>query len=262
MIPKKEDRAVIAQFEHSLAAGDYILYYQPKLDLQTGRPNGAEALVRFKSGPCSVLRPAHFLPKLKTAGLLPQLDIYVFKEACEFLKRHLSAWDVPQPISVNMSSQTAHIPGIIKIYARVLNNSGVPAELLELELTEEDSFGTQPQVQYIVQQIHSLGMRCSIDDFGSGYSSLNMLGLLDIDTVKMDRDFFKNIDFKDERRFEIIISIVQMAKRIGLKIVAEGVDTPDCVSVLKRLGCDYVQGYVYKKPMSEKSYITWLCSTP
>ena len=161
-----------------------------------------------------------------------------------------------EPIKVSINCSRIHFkkPDFFKEYLKIAKSYNVPEYLIEFELTESIVLDDMHQFIQIIEEIHKAGFSCSVDDFGSGYSSLNLIKEIHVDTLKLDKVFFRNSTQNSKRTESIISSIISMAKALSMKTVAEGVEEREQVDMLKRLGCDYIQGYVFAKPMPIKDF--------
>ena len=234
------------------------MYLQPKVDLATGETLGAEALTRWLDEDGAVLyTPAQFIPVLERHGTVVKLDGYLFEQACRRLRRWLDEGRRPVPISVNFSRAHLRQPDVLGGYQRVQQQYGIPPELLEIELTETMIGEDIAYFTHLVQAIHAKGFRCALDDFGSGYSSMTMLKDVPVDTVKLDRSFFL-MDQEDavlcRRAWDIIESVIALAKKLGIATVAEGIEDQAQVQRLRACGCDSVQGYMFSKPVPPEEF--------
>lgn len=252
------DRDIFNQLDAALEAGRIRMYLQPKVDLATGETLGAEALTRWLDEDGAVLyTPAQFIPVLERHGTVVKLDGYLFEQACRRLRRWLDEGRRPVPISVNFSRAHLRQPDVLGGYQRVQQQYGIPPELLEIELTETMIGEDIAYFTHLVQAIHAKGFRCALDDFGSGYSSMTMLKDVPVDTVKLDRSFFL-MDQEDavlcRRAWDIIESVIALAKKLGIATVAEGIEDQAQVQRLRACGCDSVQGYVFSKPVPPEEF--------
>ncbi|NIA56486.1 EAL domain-containing protein [Massilia sp. TW-1] len=232
------------------------LHYQPQVDIETGRLTGAEALVRWHSPELGHVPPVRFIPLAEDIGFIGQLGAWVLEEAC----RQVVCWEaaglyVPK-IAVNLSGRQFDRGSLAPLVARVLADTGLAPQRLQLEVTESVIMNTADALQYI-NDLHALGVELAIDDFGTGYSSLAYLKQLPVQTLKIDRSFIKDIpaDKDDEA---IAIAIVQLGKSLDLAVIGEGVETAEQAAFLLRHGCRRAQGYLYGRPMAPGELLdTW-----
>jgi len=228
-----------------------ILYYQPELSVTTRRVIGYEALVRWNHPERGILPPSEFIPVAEESELIVHLGRWVLREAC----RQMAEWhtkfefDPPLTISVNVSPRQLNQGGIVEDVERVLAETGLTPECLKLEVTEGSIMQDAETALATLRRLKSLGIGLEIDDFGTGYSSLSYLQRLPFDTVKVDRSFIKELGASAESS-EIVRTIMELARSLQMDVVAEGVETEDQFQQLAALGCNYVQGYYFSKPVS------------
>ncbi|PBH37970.1 sensor domain-containing phosphodiesterase [Clostridioides difficile] len=233
----------------ALEKGEFIVYYQPKYSLgDVNEIEGAEALIRWNSPEFGFISPIDFIPLFEKNGFIVNIDMFVFEEVCKTLNKWINKGYTPVPISVNMSRVHLYRDNFIENITDLISKYNISPEFIELELTESVVFDNLNILIDIMKKIKEIGFLISMDDFGSGYSSLNLLKDLSFDILKLDRGFL--IETTDTKRGKIIISkIVEMAKAIDIKVICEGVETYEQVEFLKEIGCDKVQGYLFAKPM-------------
>lgn len=232
----------------ALEGREFRVYLQPKYKADSETIGGAEALARWAS-PEGLIFPDEFIPLFEKNGFIVQLDLWVFEEVCRRIKVWLDAGITPVKISVNCSRVQLRNPHFLQRYMAICKKIGITAEYLEIELTENVVFEDVATLSKIIDDIHAAGFGCSMDDFGSGYSSLNLIRDIPVDTIKLDKVFFRN-GAKDMARTESVVgSILNMSRSLGMVTVAEGVEERAQVDMLKRLGCDYIQGYFFARPM-------------
>ena len=177
------------------------------------------------------------------------MDLYVFEQVCILLRGWLDKGVKPVPISVNMSRAHLAHADFLDAYEAIRSEYSVPPELLEIELTETLVFTNPEMLFQVIDQIHRRGYRCSMDDFGSGYSSLNLLKDLQMDTLKLDRAFFTSQNADNPRERDVVTSVIDLAEKLSMSTVAEGVESQQQVEFLKQSSCDMVQGYVFSRPV-------------
>lgn len=234
---------------NALENQEFEMYLQPKVSPKTAKIGGAEALIRWNNPVYGMLPPDQFLPMLEHSGLIVQVDLYMFRKVCGLLHRWECEGIEPIVISVNVSKADMEYDGILAEYDRIMEETGAPAQYLELEFTEDMSYSDMPRMQRILQWIHEKGARCAMDDFGKAYSNLNVIQELEFDTIKLDKCFFKE-DFPNEERGKKIVSgLLEMFQAIGVSVVAEGVETKAQKQELKKMNCELIQGYYYSKPL-------------
>lgn len=249
-----EDTALEAEAQLALKNGEFQAYMQPKVNIQKGNLlNGAEVLVRWISPEKGMIPPGRFIPIFEKSGLIVQLDRLMLEKACQWLFTYLGQGHRPISLSVNVSQVGVLKPDFIEYYSSVKEKYHIPDGILELEFTESIPSGDTDLFTEIVMKLKERGFICSMDDFGSGYSSLNLLKNLPIDVLKLDIIFFQKS--RDVTRERIVIrNIVQMAKELQIKTIAEGVERAEVVEFLRNAGCDVVQGYIFSRPLPEDEF--------
>ena len=240
------------KMDQALQNGEFIVYYQPKYDLKTEKPAGAEGLVRWSSDK-GLIMPGEFIELFERNGFVLKLDLYVFEQTCADIRRWLDEGRRVLPISINVSRLHLLDPEFVNDYKAIISKYRVPPELLELELTEHMPMASEDFLVEVFNNIAGLGISLAIDDFGSGYSSLNILHTMPFDTLKIDKMFFQD-KTSSERGRRIIETVVMMAQKLGMRVVAEGVETKEQAAFLQAIGCDWVQGFYFAKPMPSKEF--------
>jgi diguanylate cyclase (GGDEF)-like protein/PAS domain S-box-containing protein len=236
-----------ALLRRAIEKNEIWLAYQPQVEIDTGLLIGVEALLRWNSPELGQLGPDRFIPLAEDIGFINQLGGWVLEQAC----RQLKCWDlaglVVPKIAVNLSARQFDRGGLASTVERVLRETGLPPNRLQLEVTESVIMNTGDAMQYI-NELHAIGVELAIDDFGTGYSSLAYLKQLPVQTLKIDRSFIKDIstDANDEA---IAIAIIQLGKSMNLAVIAEGVETVEQAAFLLRHGCRRAQGYLYARPL-------------
>ena len=254
----KKEQELNAMFSHSLENRDFQLYLQPKIWVQKGTVGGAEALVRWIHPQKGMIFPSDFIPMFEANGNICKLDFYIFEEVCRTLSRWLADGRTVFPVSVNLSRQHFKHPDFLSRLADLARRYRVPTNLLQLELTESIFFNESEveTVKNFIGQMHQLGFQCSLDDFGSGFSTLGLLMEFDVDDIKLDRSFFK--DIHNPKTGDIVSSVIDLSRKIGAMSVAEGVETTEQLELLKKMRCDLVQGYIFSKPLPVVEFETWV----
>ena len=246
------ERDMEARFEDALLNQEFVVWYQPKFDIHTEQMLGAEALVRWKWADGTVVSPGEFIPLFERDGLIVRLDEYVFRRVCRIQRELLERDGSALPISVNLSRNSLHYPGMIERYARIVAEDALDAKYVPIELTE--SAGMQlRQIKELTQKMVDLGFPLHMDDFGSGYSSLGNLSSLPFHVVKLDKGLVDGIG--NHRGNQVLRHIVSLAHGLGMEVLAEGVETVEQVQFLRESGCDAVQGYYYSKPLPEQTFL-------
>ncbi|MBD5491323.1 MAG: EAL domain-containing protein [Lachnospiraceae bacterium] len=223
----------------------YQMYLQPKYSIAQNEIIGAEALVRWKHPERGMIYPDQFIPILEENGFIRKVDYYIWEEACRFIKRCEEENMDPCPISVNVSRTHLRDDKCLLVLDEMIKRTGISRHLLELEITETVD---DRQVSQKALQLKDEGFKLLMDDFGSGYSSLNILLETPFDVIKLDKRFMENMMLSDKGKL-ILEQVVAMSNKLGLELLAEGVETKEQVDLLRSIGCDQVQGYYYAKPM-------------
>lgn len=248
-----EEKSIESGMEEALNSRQFEVYYQPKVFMRTEEIAGSEALVRWRTKKGTMLMPDQFIPVFEKNRTIPQLDQYVFEAVCMWIRTLLDEGKPALPVSINVSRLQFCNADFVEIYAGIKNRYAIPDNLLEIEFTESVLFDNWERLTLIVDQLHASGFTCSIDDFGKGYSSLGMFKNLNVDVLKIDALFFQNLVAEEKDRL-LAESIIQLVRQFGVKTVAEGIETREQIEILKHMRCDYIQGYVYYKPMPQKEY--------
>ncbi len=252
----QESLRLRSNFQRGLNNGEFVLHFQPLLDLRSGRVVGAEALVRWQDPERGLLPPGLFIPVAESSGMIVPLGAWVLGEAC----RQAAAWRAAGHnlvVAVNISAIQFKRGGIEQTVAEALRDSALPAHLLEIELTESTLLH---QTDVVLATLHSLresGVRLSIDDFGTGYSSLAYLKRLAVNKLKIDQSFVRDLT-SDPEDSAIVRAIIDMAHSLNLTTIAEGVENEDVLAVLRQFGCDEAQGYHFARPLPEADFRRYL----
>ncbi len=241
----------------ALARDELELAYQPVADLRTGRACAVEALVRWRHPELGLLGPAEFLEVAEATGLIVPLGAWVLRTACGQARRWREAGHGDLRLLVNLSVRQFQEPALVQQVRETLEREGLPAELLELEITESVAMRDTAASEEVLGELRAVGVRLSIDDFGTGYSSLEYLRRFPIHTLKVDRTFVRDVQ-TDEGDAAIVSAVVAMAHRLGLTVIAEGVEHPGQLEFLRGLGCDAVQGYFISRPVPAEALDAWL----
>lgn len=248
--------------ESALQNQEFQVYLQPKYRTQTEQIGGAEALVRWVSTSEGMIYPDEFISLFEKNGFIIQLDLWVFEKVCQTIRKWLDAGYEPVKLSVNCSRMHLKNPRFFDRYCDIAATYDIPPNLIEIELTETTVFNNVDQLTSTIEEIQQAGFGCSMDDFGSGYSSLNLIQDIPVDTLKLDKIFFRSTSKDMQRTESIVSSIISMAKALSMETVAEGVEHRFQVEMLKRLNCDYIQGYVFAKPMPIPQFEQLIFSAP
>lgn len=231
----------------ALQRGEYQVYVQPKVDVKTRKIVGGEALLRRFDAMGKAIPLSEFLPILNEEGYIRKIDWFVFETACEMMSERFTAQKPIVPISFNISKDFFYDPFLCDNYVSTLQKYGVSQKYIELELMETISLDDTGHMIKVIEHFKQVGFKCSLDDFGNGYSSFAVLLNADLDYVKLDRIFFSNP--LDDAGRKILENVIDILKFLNFKIVAEGVETKEYVDYLAQLGCDIIQGYYFYRPM-------------
>ena len=249
----KERRHIEANMISALENDEFHVFYQPKVNIATGRVVGAEALVRWIRPDNEIISPGKFVPIFEENGFITEMDFAIYRTAITDIKRWLrEGIDVPL-VSLNVSRHHLADDNFCEKLNALVDNIGVPHELIELEITESLLTENLNKLVETVTWFKDRGFRISIDDFGSGYSSLNLITMLPFDTLKIDGGFFLRNDLTEKNK-KVITSVVTLAKSLNLETVSEGVETQVQVDFLRDLGCDMIQGFFYYQPMTGSDF--------
>lgn len=243
-----EEKKIESEMNDALLDGQFVMFLQPKVDIATSHIVGAEALVRWKHPQDGLIPPGRFIPLFEKNGFITRLDECIWEQACAALRKWLDADFYPVPISVNVSRMHFHGNTLSDKLLKLVERYQIPPELLELEVTETAFMENQFDVGDIMRSLQSHGFRFSMDDFGSGYSSLTMLKSLPINIIKIDREFLSESVTSDNGQI-IIRHTISMAQQMNLRVIAEGVETLDQALFLLEAGCGYAQGFLYSRPV-------------
>ncbi len=236
------------KMEDALKNKEFKMFLQPKRYLKDESIAGAEALARWWINGKFIMHPADFVPIFEKNGFVTKLDMYMFEEACKFIRNLIDSGKKPLTISVNFSRLHLNNEQFVEILCEIADRCKAPREYLEIEITETAIFENEEILNEVLQKLHKENFTLSMDDFGTGFSSLGLLKSIDFDVIKIDRSFFVDTK-KPERSKTVLSNVIKMAKDLGIHTVAEGVELKEQIDLLKELGCDMVQGYYYAKPM-------------
>jgi EAL domain-containing protein (putative c-di-GMP-specific phosphodiesterase class I) len=235
----------------------FALFYQPQVDLKSRRLIGMEALIRWQHPERGLISPATFIPVAEESGLIVPMGDWVIEEAA----RQSMAWQAdgikPVTVAVNLSALQFRRGNLETVVSQALAVSGMPAHLLELELTESVLISDSDSVENRLRALKAMGVTVSIDDFGTGYSSLAYLRRFSVDKLKIDQSFVRDL-VRSPDDVGIVRAIIQMAFSLGLKTIAEGVESESMAQLLTDLGCEEGQGYVFARPMPADEAAAWM----
>jgi len=251
------EQSVLINMNSALKNHEFIVFYQPKHSLDDNRVIGAEALVRWNSPERGIISPGLFIPIFEDNGFITKLDRYVWEETCKFIRRQIDNGKKLVPISVNVSRINLYNSEFVQTLRDLVDKYDIPTRLLELEFTES-AYVDNPQLMLqTMSNLQEFGFKVEMDDFGSGYSSLNMLKDVPVDVLKIDLKFLSKSENSDKAVI-IMSSIIRMAKWLGIPSIVEGVETKEQIDYLKSIGCTMVQGYYFSKPLPEYEFTEYL----
>lgn len=237
----------------ALKEHEFMCYIQPKYGTRSRHIEGGEALIRWNSKEFGFVFPDQFIPIAEKNGFVVELDFFILEEVCRAMRRWIDRGLTPVVISVNQSRLHLNNDDYIWRLREIVDKYGIPYEYIELELTESVFTENADLMLKIMQKLHEIGFKLSIDDFGSGYSSLNMLKDIPADVVKIDREFF-NGTVNSQKGRAVISTVVDLAKNLDMQVISEGVETVEQVDFLQDIECHMVQGYYFAKPMPIKEF--------
>jgi len=248
-----EELIINSEKEIALSSGQFIPYFQPVLDLKTNSIAAAEVLIRWQHPKKGLLSPFKFIPLFEENGFISKIDLYMLSMACKFLQEREAQGKSLIPLSINLSRKSINARTLAQEQEAIVRSMGIPTKYIRFEITETAYAGDTTIVAEMVNDLRKRGFEVLMDDFGSGYSSLNMLNDIKVDYLKMDMKFLGNFD-RSERSRSIVSFVINMAKYLDLEVIAEGVETIDQFDYLKTACCDNIQGYYYAKPMPAEQF--------
>ena len=251
----EREHSITSMFSGAVKNREFIVYYQPKVSLSDSRMCGCEALVRWKRDG-KIISPAEFIPVFERDGNICALDFYMLDNVCRDISEWIKQGLEPVTVSVNFSKTHLHDPNIAEEIMAIINKYGIDTKYIEVEMTEMSDFNDYDAFKQLVTSMKENGVVTSIDDFGTGYSSLNLLTDFMFDVVKLDKSFLDNISRSHSRTDEIVVrNIVKMITELGMKVIAEGVETIEQAQFLKGIDCTMVQGYLFDKPLCCEDFV-------
>ena len=242
-----------SRMESALLDGEFVPFLQPKWDMKEDKICGAEALVRWRS-PEGLVPPGDFIPVFEQNGFIERLDFYMLESVCSYLRKMIDEGRAVYPVSVNQSRFLLYDPEYISKVQQIMLKYKIPKDIVELEITETVFFNEKDRMLEVMRQLKEFNINLSIDDFGSGYSSLNLLRDIPFDVLKIDRGFLDE-SVQSESGKWILKKIVEMANGLNMKVICEGVETREQVDMLLGVGCIYAQGFLYSRPIPLEEYI-------
>jgi len=241
---------LIHDIHDAIVNKNLVVYYQPKYGVQGEKPvlKSAEALIRWNHPEFGMISPGKFIPLFEDNGLIQILDHFVWEEAARQIRKWKDEYGVTVPVSVNVSRMDIYDPRLETRLLDILKDNGLEPSEYMLEITESAYSDDSSQLIEVVQSLRDKGFKVEMDDFGSGYSSLNMLTMLPVDVLKMDMQFVRNVH-TDENSFKLIKLVMEIAEFMNFTVIAEGVENEEQYDLLKQAGCDLIQGYYFSKPV-------------
>jgi len=241
----------------ALDEGQFLLHYQPKIDLFTGQITGAEALIRWQHPTRGLVAPGDFILIAEERGLIVPIGDWVMREACRQNAQWQQAGMDVLPIAINLSAMHFQRSTLLRDVQQALQDYGLPADCLELELTESTLTQDGKATIATMEQLKRLGVYLALDDFGTGYSSLSQLKGLPLDNLKLDQSFVRGLP-SDKDDMAICTAVIAMGRALGLKVIAEGVETNEQLGILRALGCDVAQGFLFAKPLTADQFLAFV----
>lgn len=250
----EDDHSLLLEVQRALSNGEITFYAQPKCNITTGKIVGLEALVRWDHPERGLIPPDRFIPMLERNGLITTLDLHIWEEVCCSLREWMKRGHAPVPISVNVSRRDLYALDVLATFEELIRKYGIDPRLLAVEITESAYVEDCDLMAVIVDGLHDLGLSVHMDDFGSGYSSLNMLKDVSVDVLKLDMKLLAAVDARSRKGRGILESIIGMARLLDMQVIAEGVETESQRALLAQMGCLYGQGYFFYRPMSKEEF--------
>ena len=251
---EEEELRLLSEIQMALKNEEFTFYVQPQCDIATGKIVGGECLVRWIHPEKGLISPGVFIPVLEKNGFIASLDRYIWRKVCEWLRSLIDRGFHPVPVSINVSRIDIYSMDVPKYLMRLLEEYKLPSDLLKVEITESTYVENNDKVIRTVKQLRDAKLWVMMDDFGSGYSSLNMLRTVAVDVLKLDMRFLDIKEQDEERGVGILESVVNMARQMQLPIIVEGVENQKQESFLLKMGCRYSQGYFYYRPMPVQDF--------
>ncbi|MBQ0040227.1 MAG: GGDEF domain-containing protein [Treponema sp.] len=250
----EHDLKIIPDIERGLEENEFTFYLQPKCSIKDNKIVGAEALVRWNSKIHGFVSPGDFIPALEKNGMVMKVDVYVWEKVCKTIRNWINSGKTPVPISVNVSRMDIFAVDVPTVFSNLIDIYEIDPKYVEIEITESAFIDDTRILRTVIQRLKDKGFSILIDDFGSGYSSLNMLKDVQADVLKMDMKFFDLNNTNYDKGISIIKSVVDLSRNMKLPVIAEGVETQEQIDLLKGMGLNYVQGFYYYKPIPIEEY--------
>ncbi len=250
------EESLIESLDAAVAEGQFKIFYQPKYDISGEEPllRSAEALVRWQHPDYGMVSPGIFIPLFEEKGLIQKVDRFVWKEAAKQIRCWKEKFGITLPVSVNVSRIDVYAPDFVENFKALVAENRIRPQDYYLEITESAYTEDSDQLLNVVGELRQEGFPVEMDDFGSGYSSLNMISTIPVDAIKLDMNFIRNMHSKESRNNRIVELMIDIAGYLGVPVVAEGVETQDQVDLLRSMGCQIVQGYYFSKPVTAEAF--------
>lgn len=245
----EDDQVLLSEIQRALDNREFVFYVQPQCNILTGRIIGMESLVRWEHPVRGLVSPGEFIPLLEKNGFITNLDLYIWDMVCQYLQKWQQSGHKPVPVSVNMSRMDIYAIDVVSEFKDLIKKYNIDPGLLEIEITESAYAEDDSMIRKVVEELRKAGFPVLMDDFGSGYSSLNMLKDVNVDVIKIDTKFLDMSENSRSRGMGILETVVRMAKIMQMKVIAEGVEEKEQADFLRNIGCIYAQGYYYYRPM-------------
>ena len=257
-----EEHYMESHMEQALADGEFFVMYQPKVNPETEKVEGAEALVRWDSSKLGLMSPAKFIPLFEKNNFIKELDFYVYEQVFKFLKNCIDKGLPVVPVSLNMSRNHSNAAVFIERFMSIFKKYDIPENLIEIEILER-SVLTKTDLKEITDTLHKHGFKVAMDDFGSGESSLTMLTNIPVDSLKFDKTFLDNAcpantGVPDKKATNLIAGLIALSKQLEKKILFEGVETEEQFAILRDMNCDLIQGFYFSRPITETEFINYV----
>ena len=249
------DQRLLNDLHAAVDEHQFVVFYQPKYNITGDVPrlSSAEALIRWRHPEFGMISPGEFIPLLESHGLIGIADGYVWRETAKQIAKWKEKFGVTLPVSVNLSRSDVFNTKLVDELIKLVPENGLEYNDMKLEVTESAYTNNARRLLSVVEKFRDIGFEIEMDDFGSGYSSLNMLSSMPIDVLKMDMKFIRNIEHNETDR-RLVQLVLDIAKYLGVPVVAEGVETEGQIAILKSAGCDLVQGYYFSKPVPAEEF--------
>lgn len=248
--------AILGYMETAIKENQFNVYYQPKFSLREEKVGGAEALVRWTHPELGFISPGEFIPLFENSGFITELDFYVAEKTCSDLREWIDKGLPAVPVSCNLSRADFSHPALAETIVKIADKYSIPHNLLHIEVTESAYTDNMRVFLDTVQKLHHAGFHIELDDFGAGYSSLTVLSELDIDILKLDMYFARNMG--SPKQDLILKHIFSIAQKLNIDVIAEGVETKEQSDAFRNMGCTYIQGYYYSKPLPKAQFEEYL----